>query len=158
MSIKITGADELKRKLEALKNLDGNRIAQAIADRGKDIAESNIASSGSISVESNIIGDGKARITASGAQIAFLEYGIGTRGDGTYPGKTPKQSLTFIARNNKPITLDEWTYNYFVEKVDRKAKPVDGFQALAPMWRTANSLEQGEALQAVKDLIQSEGK
>lgn len=158
MSIKITGADELKRKLEALKNLDGNRIAQAIADRGKDIAESNIASSGNISVESNIIGDGKARITASGAQIAFLEYGIGTRGDGTYPGKTPKQSLTFTARHGKTITLNEWVYNYFVEKVDRKAKPVEGFQALAPMWRTANSLEQGEALQAVKDLIKSEGK
>lgn len=159
MSVKISGAEELKRKLNNLKKLNGDQIALAIAERGAEIAKSNINSQNeNILVAAVSSGDNKAKITAMGKGVAYIEYGIGSLGEGSYKGDTPKQPLTFKARNGKIITITKWIYNYFVRVVNPNAKQVKGFQAIAPMWRTANSLEKGEAKKAVIDLINKEVK
>jgi hypothetical protein len=131
----------------------------AVAERGKEIAEIGFGSAAD--VEAIPLGNGKARLEARGQSVSFIEYGIGTSGDGSYPDptKVPTQPITFHSTKlNREHTTQGWEYNYFAKYVrtqnpNAKVKDVTGFQAKAPMWNTANRLEQGEAASAVEQLF-----
>lgn len=78
-----------------------NQTVELLADKGKTIAEKEYTGT-SISV-TNEINDNVAQVIANGNQVAYLEYGTGVIGDGTYKGKLPTSGV--------PIT-GEWQYYY----------------------------------------------
>lgn len=123
----------------------------AVAQRAKGLAQDGFG--GAAQVEAISLGNGKARVSAAGATVSFIEFGVGKSGEGTYQGELPTQDITFTARNGKEHTTSGWVYNYYVKEIDKKAKDHIGFVAKAPMWHTANRLEQGEAINAVEQLF-----
>ena len=145
----ITG---FRNRLQKLKQTTNDELALAIAEYGRDLAQS-LYSGDSVIVTAESTGNGKARITTEGKQVAFLEYGIGTSGEGSYEGKLPNQPITFINRRKQPQTVDEWLYNYYQKTIDKDAKPVEGFTAKAQMWHTAEDIRQGGAEKAVKQYL-----
>lgn len=150
--VTVTGITNFRNRLQKLKQTTNDELALAIAEYGRDYAQS-LYSGESIMVSAENTGNGKARITAEGKQVAFLEYGIGTSGEGSYEGNLPNQPITFINRRNQSQTVDEWLYNYYQKTIDEKAKPVKGFTAKAQMWHTAEDIRQGGATKAVKQYL-----
>ena len=157
MSIDLSGLKNVRDKLQRLKAITNDDIVMAVAKRGKEIAKVGFGSAAD--VEAIPLGNGKARLEARGQGVSFLEYGIGTSGEGHYPGELPTQPITFYSTKLKrEHTTSGWEYNYFAEHIRRKypnakVEDVTGFQAKAPMWHTANELKQGEAKQAVEQLF-----
>ena len=161
MNKNLSGLKNVRDKLQRLKAITNDDIVMAVAERGKEIAEIGFGSSAE-KVEVIPLGNGRARLEARGQGVSFLEYGIGTSGDGSYPDptKVPTQPITFYSTKLKReyTTENGWEYNYFAEHVRRenpnaKVEDVAGFQAKAPMWHTANSLRDGEAASAVEQLF-----
>lgn len=150
-NINLSGLKNVRDKLQRLKAITNDDIVMAVAERGKELAQEGFGAS--VSVEAIPLGNGKARLQATGQQVSFIEYGVGIVGEGTYQGELPTQDITFTARHGKEHTTSGWVYNYFVKEIDNKAKDHNGFQAKAPMWNTANRLEQGEAASAVEQLF-----
>lgn len=116
----------------------------------------------SIVVTSSIVGD-EVTITAQGKHIAYLEYGTGTVGDGTYDGKLPTQPLTFMSpkeHKDKDGTLlpgvwhttNGWVYNYpnkdtkhdggWSYKLGDKTIFTKGRKAQAQMFNTAQEIKR----------------
>lgn len=159
-NIDLSGLKSVRDKLQRLKAITNDDIVMAIAERGKELAQVGFVSAAD--VEAIPLGNGKARLEARGQSVSFIEYGIGTSGDGSYPdiSKLPTEPITFYSTKLKREYTTEkgWEYNYFAEYVRKqdqnsKVKDVTGFEAKAPMWNTANRLEQGEAKSAVEQLF-----
>lgn len=156
-NIDLSGLKNVRDKLQRLKAITDDDIVMAVAEKGKEIAEVGFGSAAD--VEAIPLGNGKARLEARGQSVSFIEYGIGTSGEGHYPGELPTQPITFYSTKLKrEHTTSGWEYNYFAKYVrnqdpNAKVKDVTGFQAKAPMWNTANRLKQGEAKQAVEQLF-----
>ncbi len=150
--VTVTGITNFRNRLQKLKQSTNSELALAIAEYGRDYAQT-LYSGESIMVSAENIGNGRAKITATGNQVAFLEYGIGTSGEGSYPGKLPNQPITFINRRKQAQTVDEWLYNYYQKTIDEKAKPVEGFTAKAQMWNTVEEIRHGGATKAVKQYL-----
>ena len=101
---KISGIKEVRAKLQRLKNISNDDIVMAVAERGKDIAES-LYGGESIVVTTENLGGGKARIVASGEKVAFYEFGFGVEGrDSAYQGNLPTEPITFESANEKRTT------------------------------------------------------
>lgn len=133
----------------------------AVAERGKDLAQSKYG--GDIVVTAESLGNGKAKVIASGEKVAFYEYGYGVEGrDSAYQGQLPTEPITFESAGNTHTTQG-WEYYYPNSKTKRTVggqqgwfydkEFVTGQPAQAQMWRTANELEQGEASSAVEKLF-----
>ena len=134
----------------------------AVADKGKDIAQSRY--DGDVIVTTESLGGGKAKVIASGEKVAFYEYGYGVEGrDSAYKGQLPTEPITFESAGNTHTTQG-WEYYYPNSKTKRtnakgeqgwfhNKKFVTGQSAQAQMWRTANELEQGEAKKAIEQLF-----
>ncbi len=78
-----------------------NTTTELLADKGKEIAREQYKGT-TISVDS-IVNNNTATIIANGKQVAYLEYGTGLIGKGTYKGNLPT--------NGVPIT-GNWEYYY----------------------------------------------
>lgn len=82
----------------------------------------------------------KATITASGTKIAYLEFGTGERGRGSYEGNLPTQDISFYSNAyQQDVTVNGWTYSY-AHELGLSDKKVAGFSAQAQMWKTAQYL------------------
>lgn len=117
MGIKVT-KNTLARFSERLggQNVDNlaDRVAERLAQEGKKVAEFEYASSGhsDINVDVEVVGVGERRITASGDNVAYVEFGVGEYAKGTYQGKLPTQPLTFESPKGKTQTTNGWVYYY----------------------------------------------
>ena len=147
--------------MQRLKAITNDDIAMAVAERGKDLAQSKYG--GDVVVTAESLGGGKAKVIASGEKVAFYEYGYGVEGrDSAYQGQLPTEPITFESAGNTHTTQG-WEYYYPNSKTKRTVggqqgwfhnkEFVTGQPAQAQMWRTANELEQGEAKKAIEQLF-----
>ena len=162
MNINLSGLKNVRDKLQRLKAITNDDIAMAVAERGKDLAQSKY--DGVVVVTAESLGGGKAKVIASGEKVAFYEYGYGVEGrDSAYKGQLPTEPITFESAGNTHTTQG-WEYYYPNSKTKRtnakgeqgwfhNKKFVTGQSAQAQMWRTANELEQGEAKKAIEQLF-----
>ena len=160
-NIDLSGLKNVRDKLQRLKAITNDDIVMAIAERGKELAQEKY--SGDIVVTTENIGNGRAKVIASGEKVAFYEYGYGVEGrDSAYQGQLPTEPITFESAGNTHTTQG-WEYYYPNSKTKRTVGGQEGWfhnrqfvtgqPAQAQMWRTANELEQGEAKQAVEQLF-----
>ena len=160
-NIDLSGLKNVRDKLQRLKAITDDDIVMAVAERGKELAQEKY--SGDIVVTTENIGNGKAKVIASGEKVAFYEFGYGVEGrDSAYQGQLPTESITFESAGNTHTTQG-WEYYYPNSKTKRTVggqqgwfhnkEFVTGQPAQAQMWRTANELEQGEAKKAIEQLF-----
>lgn len=161
-NIDLSGLKNVRDKLQRLKAITNDDIAMAVAERGKDLAQSKY--DGDVVVTAESLGGGKAKVIASGEKVAFYEYGYGVEGrDSAYKGQLPTEPITFESAGNTHTTQG-WEYYYPNSKTKRtnakgeqgwfhNKKFVTGQSAQAQMWRTANELKQGEAKKAIEQLF-----
>ena len=160
-NIDLSGLKNVRDKLQRLKAITNDDIAMAVAERGKDLAQSKYG--GDVVVTAESLGGGKAKVIASGEKVAFYEYGYGVEGrDSAYKGQLPTEPITFESAGNTHTTQG-WEYYYPNSKTKRTVggqqgwfydkEFVTGQPAQAQMWRTANELEQGEAKKAIEQLF-----
>lgn len=160
-NIDLSGLKNVRDKLQRLKAITNDDIVMAVAERGKDLAQSKYG--GDVVVTAENIGNGRAKVIASGEKVAFYEYGYGVEGrDSAYQGQLPTEPITFESAGNTHTTQG-WEYYYPNSKTKRTVggqqgwfhnkEFVTGQPAQAQMWRTANELEQGEAKKAIEQLF-----
>lgn len=160
-NIDLSGLKNVRDKLQRLKAITNDDIAMAVAERGKDLAQSKYG--GDVVVTAESLGGGKAKVIASGEKVAFYEYGYGVEGrDSAYQGQLPTEPITFESAGNTHTTQG-WEYYYPNSKTKRTVGGQEGWfhnrqfvtgqPAQAQMWRTANELEQGEAKKAIEQLF-----
>ena len=160
-NIDLSGLKNVRDKLQRLRAITNDDIVMAVAERGKELAQEKY--SGDVVVTTENIGNGKAKVIASGEKVAFYEFGYGVEGrDSAYKGQLPTNPLTFESAGNIHTTQG-WEYYYPNSKTKRTVggqqgwfhnkEFVTGQPAQAQMWRTANELEQGEAKSAVEQLF-----
>ena len=89
-------------------------------------------------------------IVAEGEHLAFVEYGTGVKGEGTYDGDLPKNTLKFHS-NGADRETQGWVYDYMKKLYDGK-ESYQGNIAKAQMWKTARTL-QGKMPESVKKEI-----
>ena len=160
-NIDLSGLKNVRDKLQRLKAITNDDIAMAVAERGKDLAQSKYG--GDVVVTAESLGGGKAKVIASGEKVAFYEYGYGVEGrDSAYKGQLPTEPITFESAGNTHTTQG-WEYYYPNSKTKRTVGGQEGWfhnkefvtgqPAQAQMWRTANELKQGEAKKAIEQLF-----
>ena len=160
-NIDLSGLKNVRDKLQRLKAITNDDIVMAVAERGKELAQEKY--NGDVVVTTENIGNGKAKVIASGEKVAFYEFGYGVEGrDSAYKGQLPTNPLTFESAGNIHTTQG-WEYYYPNSKTKRTVDGqqgwfhnkefVTGQPAQAQMWRTANELEQGEAKKAIEQLF-----
>ena len=142
----------IKKKILSRANSANNEklsdVANAIADRGIEIATEKYASSGeSVELSKEQNANGSVSILAKSDQIAYIEFGTGREGEHSpYKGELPKSGV--------PIT-DGWEYFYEREGIDHKTTDDSGregwwyggeFQTGRPagnqLWETAQQLSE----------------
>lgn len=104
--------NDLERYANRLYKISSNNVAnqtaELLADKGKTIAEYNYKETNVTHIKvTNEVNDNVAQIIANGNEVAYIEYGTGVIGDGTYKGKLPTSGV--------PIT-GEWEYYYLPGK------------------------------------------
>ena len=97
------------------------------------------------------------RIFAEGDEIAYVEFGTGELGNGSYEGQLPENQISFYSsRFGRDIVLDYgWTYSY-ANKIDETKPTWEGFEAQAPMWKTAQHMRE-VIPQIIREVLKSEG-
>lgn len=154
MARSVKGIDEIRAKLQKLKNIDNDEIVMAVAKHGAALLEKELGTP-NITVKPEPLGNGKARIIASGSQISFIEFGTGVRGQGSYDGELPTEDISFTSRGQE-WTMPGWVYNYYATFI-RGEKDFQGFAAKAPVWKTATKLANEEAANAIKNYLKEKG-
>lgn len=113
----LLGEDYLKKELSGIGTIDGNEIGEV--------------------KESVVIGE-NARLTWSGSQITFIEYGTGSVGKGTYNGDLPSdyayETGRVIQRHKKNKNDPYWRYK---TKDGGLSEKTYGITAQAPMLHTS---------------------
>lgn len=112
---KVVRQNDLNRfygKLYNIRNV-AETATELIADNGEKIAKSEYAGINSIQVTKDI-DENNAVISASGDSVAYIEYGTGLVGQGTYKGDLPTQTLTFESPKDsgRINTTQGWEYYY----------------------------------------------
>ena len=116
-NIDLSGLKNVRDKLQRLKAITDDDIVMAIAERGKDLAQSKYG--GDVVVTAESLGGGKAKVIASGEKVAFYEYGYGVEGrDSAYKGQLPTEPITFESAGNTHTTQG-WEYYYPNSKTKR---------------------------------------
>lgn len=150
----LKGLNHFRQKLEEakLKYADLEEIVRAICEAGQNYARSLYGGSENVTITAEFVGN-VGKIVAEGEQIAYLEFGTGERGSGTYEGQLPENALTFYSnRLGRDVTLEYgWTYSY-ANKLDDTQAVWQGFAAKAQMWKTAQYLRENIA-QIVKKVV-----
>ncbi len=125
---------QFQRKIQAmigndLLNLFTQRLIEEASRKAAELYGATHSVHLSYSVNGNI-----AYIAAEGKQVAYIEYGTGYRGEGSYGGETPDQPITFTSFGQE-ITIDKWTY-YYAYKLNMTPTAWVGMPAQAQMWKT----------------------
>ena len=112
---KVVRRNDLNRfygKLHNIRNV-AETATELIADNGEKIAKSEYAGINSVQVIKDIDGN-SAVISANGDSVAYIEYGTGLVGQGTYKGDLPTQTLTFESPKDsgRINTTQGWEYYY----------------------------------------------
>lgn len=112
---KVVRRNDLNRfygKLYNIRNI-AETATELIADNGEKIAKSEYAGINSVQVIKDIDGN-SAVISANGDSVAYIEYGTGLVGQGTYKGDLPTQTLTFESPKDsgRINTTQGWEYYY----------------------------------------------
>ncbi len=164
--IDTSGLENALNKIRKLKNINATDIAMAVAEKGKDLAQKKYGGT-SVVVTSETLGEGKSRITAKGKGVAFMEYGTGRVGEGTYKGTLPTQPISFESPKGEMQTTEGWQYYYDNPKTKITKDGQEGWEANgvfftgqeagAQMWKTANELIGGEARKAIEEFIEING-
>lgn len=143
--------------LKALKNFMGRvdkcatrlKDTQKILDKfcqvGTEYARNLYGGTEHIKLEWHIEND-VGVIIANGEKIAYLEFGTGERGRGSYEGNLPSEQISFYSsKYQQDIVLPNgWTYSY-AKELGLTEKPWSGIEAHAQMWRTAKYLRENSA-------------
>ena len=135
----------LKNFIQKVNKINVNDKAKEILNRicelGVDYAKS-LYNTENIEVEYVIYCDNTATIKAKGDEIAYIEFGTGERGRGTYEGNLPTQKLRFYSnRLKRKVSLDGWVYSY-ANEIDYNQSFWVGFGAKAQMWKTSQFLRE----------------
>ena len=150
----LSGLKNFTNKVKSLNTAysDFNAILNKICQAGSSYASSLYGGSQKVTVSYNINSENTATIYAKGEKIAYLEYGTGEIGRGSYEGELPTLNISFFSeRLQTDVTLNGWVYSYAHEIVDSEA-PWEGFSAKAQMWKTANYLRDNIA-SIVKEVV-----
>lgn len=145
------------KRLNAYNKKDiAERVADLVAKKGGEIANSNWGGSAIVSVS----GEGLTRSIiakdsdAEHPKIGYIEFGTGVKGKGTYEGKLPEQPIIFTAKRGnitEVVSLDTWVYNYRREigwtEVDYQGRPAE-----MPMYNTGKQLREYVRTDLAKDL------
>ena len=112
---KVVRRNDLNRfygKLHNIRNI-AETATELIADNGAKIDKSEYAGINSVQVIKDIDGN-SAVISANGDSVAYIEYGTGLVGQGTYKGDLPTQTLTFESPKDsgRINTTQGWEYYY----------------------------------------------
>ena len=112
---KVVRRNDLNRfygKLHNIRNV-AETATELIADNGEKIAKNEYAGINSVQVIKDIDGN-SAVISANGDSVAYIEYGTGLVGQGTYKGDLPTQTLTFESPKDsgRINTTQGWEYYY----------------------------------------------
>lgn len=124
ISFKQGGLNRFAKRLESNSSDNfANVVANAIAEEGEKIAtDKYLGTSVQVIPHSEAV-NGETSIIARGEGIAYMEFGTGLVGDGTYPdaSKLPKETLTFESpkpKKGEPSnpenihTTNGWEYYY----------------------------------------------
>ena len=132
-----------------------DKIVGRILKEGIGYARSLYNGSKNISLYYTIEND-VYRFYAEGDAIAYLEFGTGERGNGSYEGNLPENQLTFYSNKfGREVVLDYgWTYSY-ANKIDENQPIWSGFESQAQMWKTAQYLRARIPL-IVREVFESE--
>lgn len=163
MSINIKGLQNFKRKVASYKSFDNvcDKVAQRIAERGLEIAQSEY---GERKVDIQVLpgdADGNRKIVAKGRGLAFDEFGTGLVGQGTYGGNLPTETIEFESPKGSPQSTPGWEYYYpnpktkvdggwYAGKVFHRGQP-----AKAQMFNTSIKLKD-EIGQIAKGIIKED--
>lgn len=138
----LSGLHNFAKKVKAWDIYDNqtllNLILNELVNVGRNYLE-NLYGTQSIQVEGEIK-DNVGIITASGQQVAYLEFGTGTKGEHSYEGNLPTQDITFTSKDRE-ITVQGWTY-YYAYRLNMSNKAFVGHIAYAQVWRTAQYLRE----------------
>lgn len=135
----------LKNFIQKVNNIDVNgkekQILNRLCELGVAYAKS-LYNTENIEVEYAIYCNNTATIRAKGDEVAYIEFGTGERGRGTYEGNLPTKKLRFHSnRLNQDVVLDGWVYSY-AHEIDYNQSFWIGFGANAQMWKTSQFLRE----------------
>lgn len=141
----LEGLEAFKKKVASLNDKIINQleyILKRIQELGTEYAKS-LYSGENIKVDTTILsGENKGTIFAEGIAVAYLEFGTGEKGRGSYEGNLPNQRIEFFStRLQKDVTLDKWVYSY-AHEIDYTQSLWGGFVAQSQMWKTAQYLRK----------------
>lgn len=115
--MKSKALDNFQKRLESfskLKNIN-QTLADKIAERGVELAKENYSGYERVSVDKQETEKpGKMQIIAKGKGLAFVEFGTGNTGEGTYPDKDmlPKDTIEFESPKGTPQKTQGYVYYY----------------------------------------------
>lgn len=151
MATNTDGLKHFKRKLDKLsKKISDGSIVMECAEKGAEIAREKYATSDFGTNETSIvcsaeqISNERARVTAKGDRIAYLEYGTGYYAQGSYPSdKLPSWWQYYYPSPNKAYKATKTTGG---EKMFGWNNAEYGFQigksAQAQMYHTSVELKE----------------
>lgn len=140
-------------KVEKL-DIGKDEIISKVQKIGEDIAREEYA--GTDVVVSSRTDNSSVTILAEGDRIAYMEFGTGIEGEGTYPeqDKLPTEPLTFNSRGAEQTTQG-WQYNYYKKQhIEDNPNLPDwkGFKAQAQMFNTSERLQNELGEKLVKEI------
>lgn len=125
-------------------------FAGSIAETGKEIAEKLYGitpdKDSAVTVSTQELGKGKARIIASGKGLIYQEYGTGVQGEkSNYEGNLnfPIDFVSSYTKNGERVHvhLNKWTY-YYAHQLKLSPKKFEGHEAYAQMFNTGQELKK----------------
>ena len=113
MATDLTGLKNFEKKIAKYSNSSNNNIYKEVGKAGVEIAREEYGKH-KVELAFEVLGNGVVRITATRKGLAYLEYGTGLVGKGTYKGSLPTQTLTFESPKNSGDyhTTQGWEYFY----------------------------------------------
>lgn len=117
ISIKISGIDELKKKIEARKNNFANKgqiFLQKLAEAGLTVAQAQFRTAqydgvNDVVVKVEVLDKNRVAVVANGQAVAFIEFGTGI----SYPKEHPKAQQMGAVRGSfgqGKGNNESWTY------------------------------------------------
>lgn len=154
-SVKLkNGLKNYLNRLQAHKgNYDANKIYESVSSLGIQTAQDEYNKTGVIpdNIRADVF-EGGVEIVAEGEHLAFSEYGTGVRGEGTYDGELPTETLRFESPQGVDRETQGWTYDYMKKLYNPEKESFQGFVARAQMWKTSRRLQEEMPNKVKKEL------
>lgn len=168
MATNLKGLNNFKSRLQKLSSINSNftsEVANEIARRGQEIAMSEYASVDGVNVYYENLGGGISRVVADGEQVAYIEFGTGRVGEGSYPDThLPQQGVPLTGdwkyyypsqykRKSKSTGEEGWFHKF---EGDEKARFLKGQKAGMQMYKTSQRLKT-EMVTIIKNKLKGDG-